>query len=101
MFSLKNGKSRAAMNGMVVLSLYTDGQGPRKEEFALLRDRLTGTASNPVYAVVDPFEKDKVLYKTDFNTAKDDALFGEKLAKAARRFKRAAKSHLTAVTNKK
>ncbi len=91
MFSKQKGKSRLVMDKMVVLSLHTDGKGNRRNEFAAWRDKLTGTSSNPVYVVMDPFEKDKVLFDTDYNVAKDDELFAAKLGKANRRFLRALK----------
>ena len=100
MFSRKDGVTRAQMDKMVVLSLHTDGEGPRREEFAALRDRLTQSATIPGYVVVDPFEDLKVLYKTDYNTAIKDKVFGEKLARAARRFHRSMRRRQPVVDKK-
>ena len=91
MFSKQNGKSKAEMDNMIILSLYTDGQGQRRDEFGNLRDKLTGSSTIPGYVVVDPWAPEKVLYKTDYNTAIDDDAFGPKLGKAARRVQRAMK----------
>ena len=79
------------MDKMVILSLYTDGQGARRDEFGDMRDRLTGSSTIPGYVIMDPFEVDKVLYKTDYNTAIQDDVFGKKIGKAARRFQRSMK----------
>ena len=71
------------MNEFVVVSLVTD-TGPRKGEFADLRSKLAGTTTNPTYVLRDPFD-DKVLAVFDYNDAMADD-FGERIAKAHRRF---------------
>ena len=71
------------MKKFVVVSLVTD-TGPRKVEFVDLRSKLAGTTTNPTYVMRDPFD-DKVLAVFDYNDAMADD-FGEKIAKAHRRF---------------
>ena len=72
------------MSKFVVVSLYTDGLGPRANEFGELRAHLTGSVSNPMYAIVDPFEGERVLYQADYNAAVADN-FADKLARVKRR----------------
>jgi hypothetical protein len=99
-FTQSKNKAKIEMDGMVVLSLHTDGKGSRRDEFGLWRDKLTATASNPVYVVMDPFEIDKIMYKTDYNGAIADN-FADKLGKAARRFKRSMKGRTPAAPETK
>lgn len=100
MFTQSKNKAKIAMDGMVVVSLHTDGKGLRRAEFGAWRDKLAATATNPVYVVMDPFEKEKVLLKADYNGAIADS-FGDKLNKAARRFKRSMKSRKPIVAEEK
>lgn len=93
MFSQKSDVIEA-MDQMVVVSLYTDGPGPRTAEFNRLRERLTGSSTNPMYLVVSPFDVDKVLYQADYNQAIDDG-FAEKLGRASRRATRVAERHVS------
>ncbi|MCB9833615.1 MAG: hypothetical protein H6807_14190 [Planctomycetes bacterium] len=88
MFS-NNQPVEAAMDEMVVLSLHTDGTGKRKDEFGNLREKLTGSATNPVYIVVSPWNFEKVLYQADYNQAVG-AGFADRLGRANRRAKRIA-----------
>ncbi|HGY90845.1 MAG TPA: hypothetical protein ENK43_06715 [Planctomycetes bacterium] len=76
------------MNRMVVVSLHTDGKGPRKDEFSRLREKLTGSITNPAYVVLDPAAPDEAVWVADYNDAKADS-FAKKLARARRRVERA------------
>ncbi|MCA9322863.1 MAG: hypothetical protein KDB53_19135 [Planctomycetes bacterium] len=89
------------MNQYVVVSLYTDGQGLRRDEFGLLREKLTGSVSNPTYVVLDPWSPDEPMVVFDYNDALADD-FPKKLDKARRRFQRRhpAAGQLQAVAEK-
>ena len=95
MFS-QNVAVRKAMEEFVVVSLFTDGKGARRDEFNSLREKLTQSSSNPMYVVVDPFSPDKVTLAADYNDALDEG-FARKLEKASRRVTRAMKRRGVAV----
>lgn len=83
------GVSRDAMDKYVVLSLHTDGLGPRRGEFSELLQEMTGTSSVPSYVVVDPDPAgDRVLAVYDYNHTVPADDFGPRLDKARRRFER-------------
>ena len=71
------------MNQYVVVSLVCD-RGPKKEENAQLREVLTGSVTNPVFVLQDPFDG-KTLAKFDYLQAKEPNL-AEKIEQAKRRF---------------
>ncbi len=73
---------------MVVVSLHTDGKGPRRDEFARLREKLTGSIANPVYVILDPLQPDEAIWVADYNDAKASS-FAKKLGRARRRVERA------------
>ena len=77
------------MNEYVVLSLYTDGEGPRREEFSALLQEWTGTSSVPSYVMIDPDPAgDRILAKFDYNHTVPADGFAPMLEKARRRFLR-------------
>ncbi len=85
-----------AMNEMVVVSLYTD-HPQLGDEYNRMREKMTGSSTNPMYMVVSPWDLEKVLYQADYNQALEDA-FGEKLARSNRRARRVA-ARLAPVTS--
>ena len=83
MFSRKQ-DAIEAMNKYVVVSLYTDGPTELDEEHGKLREQLTGSVTNPVYVLRDPFDG-KVMTVLDYNQAMRDD-FAKKVEKGRRRF---------------
>ena len=76
---------KQAMNGFVVVSLFTDRSTEECLENARLREELTGSTTNPLYVMRDSFD-DKILSVADYNQAGRDS-FDEMVEKAGRRFK--------------
>ena len=88
MFSNQKSEAKIAIDDYVVVSLYTDGGGSRRDEFNRMREEMTGSITNPMYVVVDPHQPNKPLLMSDFFQAIDEG-WGQKLQKAKRRFLRA------------
>ncbi|MEE9394818.1 MAG: hypothetical protein V3W41_20205 [Planctomycetota bacterium] len=73
------------MSKMVVTSLFTD-QGKAPVRFQKMKEEMTGSVTNPIYVVIDPFSGKKIG-QYDYNQAKA-ADFAERLQKNIRRFRR-------------
>lgn len=85
MFSNSSNAAVPAMNKTVVASLFCDGP-PKGEEYAALREEMTGSSTAPIYIIVDPFTMKKLGQWDYFDAI--DARFGERLEKSLRRFDR-------------